>query len=538
MFSVSLAPGKFAVVLLVVGEWACDSKQRDYGKGPSDGSALGHASADSTAAFKDSGVPSRDSGSDAALEAVVVEAGTPDSGDRDGALAPSVIASNAPDGASFRDTGPHSIPSAIADSGDGIDTQSDASERDSSDGPDAPEPCAVGSHRVCGGCGLETCDESGAWSECIAQSVPACVDSTTALTCGEDGEWSVEACSAPSECFSGSCLNVFHGDAVLVAASDVATYSAYDVIDGNLHIDIPAELGAVVELPRLKVVRGNATLVYNGVEHATNVVTTRCGVSEEAASYIVPLNLTALETVEGSLTLHQAGYFRYPFTGGFGSAHVDFGLAALSVLGGDLSLEVELAGSKACGLPALTLAPGNVTIDYGGHDVHGDGDPLLPVLTDIAGVLEIKGATFGPARSEVLPLLGSAGGLSLTEGWSGTGIATFPLLSLTDVAGLATFEGPSTQDSAAALLRVGHLHLKGLPDLERIGGATLDLGGLTMNGGYFMQPADSKLTLTPLATVELSGMSSVEDACAFIAYHRARGWLEDLVLDGLPISCP
>jgi hypothetical protein len=537
MLRVSLALGKFAVVLLVVGAWACDSKQRDFGKGPSDGSAQGHPSADSTAAFKDSGVPARDSGSDAASEGVFVEGGTPDSGHPDGALS-SVIASNVPDAASVRDTGPHAVPSAIADSGGGIDTQPDASPRDSSDGPDAPEPCAVGSHRVCGGCGLETCDESGAWSECIAQSVPTCLEPTTALTCGEDGEWLVEACSGPSECLSGSCLNVFHGDAVLVAASDVATYSQYDVIDGNLQIDIPAELGAVVELPRLKVVRGDVTLVYNGVEHATNVVTTRCGVSEEAASYIVPLNLTALETVEGSLTLYQAGYFRYPFSGGFGTAYVDFGLGALSVLGGDLSLEVELAGSKACGLPALTIAPGNVTIDYGRHEMFAGGDPLLPALTEIAGALEIKGATYGVPCPDVLPALSYAGGLSVTdEGTLGSGLASFPLASLTDVAGLAIFQGPNTQNSAGALLRVGHLHLIDLPDLERIGGATLDLGGLTMNGGYFSQPADSKLTLTPLATVELSDMLSVEDACAFIAYHRARGWQEDLVIDGLPISC-
>jgi hypothetical protein len=338
----------------------------------------------------------------------------------------------------------------------------------------------------------------------------------------------------------------FTGD-LTIGPSDAADYQCITRVNGNLTIlggqipDGPAfQTGLMVSLPNLTEVSGDLTLQSDHAEALTfdgltsvggtlSVTMNRFnGVSypggvETHATVITSISAPALTHVGQDVLLRAT---KDSGVGG-SSAFYNFGLAALTSVGGSVLSEIlQLPGSMTA-LQNLLTVPGNVTFNWPLPDVNASS--TLTNLTHIGGNLQ---TTTSPNFNSLLPALTEVeGSVSMFRAGSTSHLKPGVLPQLAVVGGDVTLTGMSldTYSLLVALTEVGGTFriLNGGTN-SRFGVASGPaLGGIEITGS-----TGSKIPFGNSTTVAGSGPVSIHDneficPCqvdAFAATLTTNGW--------------
>jgi hypothetical protein len=327
------------------------------------------------------------------------------------------------------------------------------------------------------------------------------------------------------------------GDVLIDDASDIAPLACVDTIQGSLTVTSTAPNN--VSLPNLHRVTGNVQLTYTSYlnpQHPGGYQINRCGALRSVTADVRTFDLPVLEAVQGSLTLVQEGSFS---GSGVSTQPIELGLNSLGNVGGDVSITIAQFGGSPCGLTGLAYVPGNLTLNWmTAGEIDGSVNTLLSGVTEVAGTFTMLG---GHNRiGTPLASMVRAGALHF-EGNGYLSGFTFP--KLTTVTGNAYLAGMTPNTILKTLTSVGSLELvsSALSSLEQVGGTTLGLAGLSLQNNSSLSAllnnqAKSKVTLTPQASVSLSGNGSLPhtQVCKFASFEKTLGWTGPLTGD----SCP
>lgn len=309
------------------------------------------------------------------------------------------------------------------------------------------------------------------------------------------------------------------GDIEVTTQAEADALGCATTIEGNLTVR-PSE--QIVSLPNLQQVTGNVVIeVEDGAVGGSGIVE-----AEQA-------DLPALTSVGGDV------HFSHVDAGA--NVGVKVGLPALTVLQGDLILELGSFNGYNIGLAALPAVAGDVSIVARG-DFYAPS--LLVSLASVAGDLSVSTSGAG-SSGNLLNSLESVGGNVTLDA-----LRAFaqPILgSLHTVGGDFTVLGSYwTGARLDALTSVaGELHVGGylggpLPPGASMGGATLAIGALSLIDSHF-----DELPFSPATSIATGGAITIEDNAllcqtsvdSFVAAQLAAGWSGSLTTANNTGSC-
>jgi hypothetical protein len=309
------------------------------------------------------------------------------------------------------------------------------------------------------------------------------------------------------------------GDVTITTQAQADAIACVTKIQGSLTVS-PAE--PVVHLPALQEVTGDVLIEVNDTMDAM-------------FSPVEFVDLPALSAIGGTLRFHHL-LAHYAST-------LEIGLPALTVLSGDLELELSSFNGLNHGPDALQTVTGDVTI-------HAVGDmyaaSLLPALSEIQGDLHVQ--TNAGSSGYVLNQLVSVAGDVEVIGLSSVIQESFS--SLATVGGdLRMVSFYSAEPRFVVLTSVGGtLTLDGdsyggtLPADALIGSALgVSLGGLLVNDTSrpsIPLPLATQIAPSGAIVVTDNAVMCQDSVDAFVSARQAEGWLGALTVSGNTGACP
>ena len=233
--------------------------------------------------------------------------------------------------------------------------------------------------------------------------------------------------------------SVYQGNVNIVGEAQAAAFACISEVNGDVTVQgdrVPASgalpafvAGLTLSMPNLRRVTGNLTI---NADHASSIafdslaevggkfslsITRFWGVSYPGggapvvATVVTNLSAPALTSVGGDVELHA----QCDLGVGGSSATFDFGLDALTTVGGSVLVDQPFIPGEPRGLRNLVTVLGNVVIDQPSQDFSDNN--LLTNLDSIGGDLEV---TTNPNFRYLLPALTAVGGTVTLTTVSGT----------------------------------------------------------------------------------------------------------------------
>lgn len=344
-------------------------------------------------------------------------------------------------------------------------------------------------------------------------------DLVTAVTNCASPDSPVVAMTAPSSSTCPCPSGIVHvGDVTINAATDLDTYRCVETIDGNL--EVPANATFDVQLDQLAEVTGDVTLDYDWIGAGPD--------------YVRTIDLPSLATVGGNLDVHWDDIVTP-------NPLLDFGLGAVTSVGGDITIDVHSVNYTMLGLGALVSYAGNFSIIGSSGDVAGSsfasslttigGDLLFEpgygvfwmfqALETVGGNVTLNGGFWGPSNSGFGSLQSVGGDLTLFDSQHPPIGDLFD--SLDTVGGTFTLEATEVQEI---------VHLTPQP---------LAVGALVVQDNDDFIDFGSNLTVDPAGAITIVDNVTLDtcDAETFVDDQTAAGWGGVATISGNGgASCP
>jgi hypothetical protein len=325
--------------------------------------------------------------------------------------------------------------------------------------------------------------------------------------------------------------HIHDGDLSIVGADQAEPHQCTTKVVGNLTVDNGTS--PTIELPYLHDVTGNVDVTLNRYIHfdppppdppiTVDFVTGR---------FEAPI----LASVGGNVALHT---IKDPQIGGLGQATFDFGMDALTSVGGDIWVDNTAFPGNSKGLNALTSLGGNVTLDWAPNDVNSS--VLLSSLTQVEGSVSIS---VNPNANRMLGALERVGqDLTITTPTSTWHATPLFLGSLERVEGDLTLQRASVGTQCSTLGTLAYVG--GVLTLENSGTSSgylgvnaatpLSVGAFALvDGNAAAIPAGPDFEVRDDGDVTVSNNPNLCDCSlnAFITQLEGNGWAGSAVTSG------